>query len=440
MTSGPVRTGRRRDHAPGPDPTAADFDELPTRPVQFKEPTMAASTIVEIAVAAVAVIAILIALGVVARRERTEHRRVQAGEIRDAAAFIGALVRVGQQVEHVGHTEQHLNRKPLRDNASERNLGQRTQSVSSTAPAQQGSRVVKTITWVPKSVRVMTVVAVAAASVAACGSSSTQSPSSPSVSSSSPPSTVAAGSPISVPLTSQPSGTVSLSWDPQSKNVTAKLEMSGFTPGSSHAMHIHQGSCQAQGNVLVPFPDITADDKGAIKTTVTSSQPYASGLAPGTLLNIHLAPSDQMGSPDSLGYTPISCADITPAASTTLTMAPLPGPGEHPQGSATLTYDPAKKTLSVAATTSGLIPGSAHAIHVHLGTCDSQGPVKYPLNDLVASSTGTADSTTVIQDVDQAPPASGWYINVHLGSMSQIQQNGQPTLYFQPIICGNVGK
>lgn len=305
---------------------------------------------------------------------------------------------------------------------------------------KHGSRVLKSITSVSKSVRVVAVVAVAAATVAGCGSNSTQSSTSQASTSTTATSSVVAGSPISVPLTGQPSGTVALSWDSQTKNVTAKLQMSGFTPGSSHAMHIHQGSCAAQGNVLVPFPDVVADSTGAIDTTVTSVQPSPSGLAPGTLLNIHLAPSDQLGSPDSLGYTPISCADITPATSTTLTMAPLPQPGQHPQGSATLTYDPAKKTLSVTTTASGLPAGTAHAVHVHLGSCQSQGAVKYPLDDLVASPSGTAEATTVIQNVDQAPPASGWYVNVHLGSMSQIQQNGQPTLYFQPIICGNVGK
>lgn len=293
----------------------------------------------------------------------------------------------------------------------------------------------KTITRVSKSLRVMAVVAVATATVAACNSTSTQSPTSTSAAT-----TVAAGAPITVPLTSQPSGTVTLNWDPQTKNVTAALKMSGFTPGSSHAMHIHQGSCEAQGNVLVPFPDVIADNAGAINTTVTSAQPSESGLAPGTLLNIHLAPADQLGSPDSLGYTPISCADITPAASTTLTMAPLPQAGRHPRGSTTLTYDSEKKTLSVTTTATGLPAGTAHAQHVHLGTCDSQGAVKYPLDDLVASATGAAEVTTVIQNVDQAPPATGWYVNVHLGSMSQIEQNGQPTLYFEPIICGDVGK
>ena len=75
-----------------------------------------------------------------------------------------------------------------------------------------------------------------------------------------------------------------------------------------------------------------------------------------------------------------------------------------------------------------------------VGSCDPQGRSSTPLNDPVASPTGAAETTTVIQNVDQAPPASGWYINVHLGSSSQIEQNGQPTLYFQPIICGNIGK
>ena len=285
-----------------------------------------------------------------------------------------------------------------------------------------------------RNVMSMTAAAAFAVCVAACGSSSTPSTSTQATASG------VAGPPVVVPLGDQPSGTVMLSWDPQTKNVTAKLQMVGFTPGSSHAMHIHQGSCAAQGDVLVPFPDVTANDGGAIDTTVTSSQPSAAGLAAGTFLNIHLAPAAQLGAPGSLGYTPISCADITPAASTAVTMAPPPQPGQHPQGSAKLIYDPAKKTLSVDATASGLVAGSAHAVHIHLGSCDSQGAVKYPLNDLVASPTGSAETTTVIQNVDQAPPASGWYINVHLGSSSQIQQNGQPTLYFQPIICGNVGK
>ncbi|MCW2626908.1 MAG: hypothetical protein QOF66_240 [Mycobacterium sp.] len=66
--------------------------------------------------------------------------------------------------------------------------------------------------------------------------------------------------------------------------------------------------------------------------------------------------------------------------------------------------------------------------------------MKYPLNDLVAKSDGVAETTTVIQNVDQAPPASGWYVNVHLGAHDQIEKDGKPTLYFAPILCGNVSK
>lgn len=283
----------------------------------------------------------------------------------------------------------------------------------------------RTLRW--SCIGFVTAVAVAA-SVAACSSNSTQSPT--------PTSSAAAAPTIKVPLAFQPAGTVALSWDPQSKNVTAQLQMAGFTPGSSHAMHIHQGSCTATGDVLVPFPDVTADGGGAINTSVTSTQPAPGGLTSGTALNIHLAAGAQLGGPGSFGYTPIACGNIVPGNPATVTMTP---PGQQPQGSSTLTYDAGKKTLTVSTTASGLVPGSNHAEHIHLGTCKAQGPVKYPLNDLVASPSGSAEATTVVQNVDQAPPASGWYVNVHLGSSSQILQNGQPTLYFQPIICGNVG-
>ena len=93
--------------------------------------------------------------------------------------------------------------------------------------------------------------------------------------------------------TCQPSGAVTLSWDPQTKNVSAKLQMVGFTPGSSHAMHIHQGSCASQGDVLVPFPDVTANDGGAIDTTDTSSQPSAAGLAAGGIALSSAAAADE---------------------------------------------------------------------------------------------------------------------------------------------------
>ena len=287
----------------------------------------------------------------------------------------------------------------------------------------------------PPFLRVLLAAGALAVLVAACGQSATQS-SAPVSAPASPP----ARPPIAVTLSSQPSGTATFSWNPQTKNVSVRLQMAGFTPGSSHAMHIHQGSCTAQGAVLVAFPDVTADEHGVIDTTVTGLQPSPAGVAAGTLLNIHLASGAELGDPGSLGYTPISCANTAPGASTTVTMAPLPQPGQHPQGSATLMYNPAKKTLSVTVNASGLLAGSVHAVDIHSGSCESQGPVKYPLSDVTASPTGATAATTLFEDVDELPPASGWYLSVHLGSNSQIEQNGQPALAFDPIMCGNIGK
>jgi hypothetical protein len=239
-------------------------------------------------------------------------------------------------------------------------------------------------------------------------------------------------------LSYRPSGTAALSWDRQSEKITAKLQMAGFTPGSAHALHIYRGGCATMGDVVVPFPDVTADGAGAINASVTSEQLAPGGLLPGTALNVQLAAGAQLGGPGQLGFTPIACGDITAAVATaTLAMAPV---GQRPQGSANLTYDPGNKTLTVATSASGLAPGSAHAQQIGLGTCEAQGAAKYPLNDLIALASGAAYQITVIQNVDQAPPPSGWYLNVHLGSSAEVLQDGQPTPYFQPIICGNIGK
>jgi CHRD domain len=191
------------------------------------------------------------------------------------------------------------------------------------------------------------VVAIAAL-VAACSSNSTQ--------------------PVKVTLGAQPTGTATLTWDPQTKNVTAKVQLSGGTPGSTHAMHIHKGPCTPMGDILVPFPDLTADTDGAINTTVTGTQPAPDGLTTGTSLNIHLGTTAQLGT--ALGFTPIACGDVVPATPTTVTLAPI---GQQPRGSADMTYDPGKKTLTVTTTASGLAPGSSYAQHIHLGSCAAQG-------------------------------------------------------------------
>jgi len=286
-------------------------------------------------------------------------------------------------------------------------------------------------------IRLVTAACVVIGAVGACGSGSPKA---------SNPTTTTSGasvSTINATLRAQPSGTVALSVDPQTKMVSAKVNMLDFTPGSSHAMHIHQGSCAAQGDVLVSFPDITANSEGVVDTTVTSSQPSANGLAAGTSLNIHLASSTQLGNPGSLGFSSISCADISSTEPGMLTMAAPPQPGQHPQASVQAIHDPVQRTLTVTVTASGLAPGSAHAEHLHRGSCGSPKPLpagklEYPIDDLVGSPTGTGEITKVFSNVDET--LAGWYLNVHLGSSDQIFQDKQPTFYFQPILCGEIGK
>jgi hypothetical protein len=240
-----------------------------------------------------------------------------------------------------------------------------------------------------------------------------------------------------------PTGTVTLTWDPGTKVITAAIAAYGFTPGSHHAIHLHPGTCRDQSQPpSVPFPDISADQGGAVNQTVESTTAAAGGIPMNSYLNIHLGASAQPGSPKGLGDKPIACADIpagTPAGGpVTLHLVTSPTAARPAQGGATLAYDASAHTLQVEVTATGLAPNSSHAVHIHSGTCEAQGDVLYPLPDLRADGTGAGSVSTTLHDVNTAPPATGWYVNLHLGPMSQILQGDQPTLMFAPLLCADV--
>lgn len=273
---------------------------------------------------------------------------------------------------------------------------------------------------------------------AGCGTASQ-----PPAPSSTPPSAPsAAPGALDVPLATMPAGTAKLSWDPTTKQITAAVDMYGFTPSSAHAMHIHPGTCADQTEPpSVPFPDLTADAHGVVKQSVTSG-PVPAGLPTTSYLNIHLAPMAQLGTPKDVSFTPIACGDIpagTPSAGPVTLSMHLPAKdGRTPAGSSTLSYDAAAHTLRVELKVTGLAPNTAHAVHVHSGSCRAQGDVLYPLPDLRANAEGDATASTIVPNVTSAPPATGWYVNVHLGPMSQILSGNNPTLLFAPILCGDV--
>jgi hypothetical protein len=242
-----------------------------------------------------------------------------------------------------------------------------------------------------------------------------------------------------VQLAAMPTGVATLTWDQRTQLITAAIEMAGFTPSASHGLQMRPGSCTSEDRgASVPFPDISAGPGGAVRESVTSTVPQPRGIPGRSYITIPLAPSARTGRPGQLGSTPIACADI-PAG------VPAHGPVKvmlHPaapmRGSASLAYNPGNRTLRVEVRAHGLQPNTAHAVHIHSGSCLAQGDVLYPLPDLRTDRSGRASETAVIHNVSSAPPATGWYLNVHMGAANEIQHGNAPTLLFAPILCGNI--
>ncbi|MHB1535822.1 MAG: hypothetical protein ACYC1D_14690, partial [Acidimicrobiales bacterium] len=137
-------------------------------------------------------------------------------------------------------------------------------------------------------------IAAAALTLAACGTSKSTSTSPTTSAATSTAPTATSTAPINVTLDHMPAGTVHLTWNPTSKHLVAAFDMYGFTPASSHAVHLHSGSCLNQGKVLIPFPDLTANSGGAFTESLTSAIATPNGIPAGTYLNVHLAPTSQL--------------------------------------------------------------------------------------------------------------------------------------------------
>jgi hypothetical protein len=185
--------------------------------------------------------------------------------------------------------------------------------------------------------------------------------------------------------------------------------------------------------VVYPLQNVVADAHG-VGTSTTTIKNVTTLPATGWYINVHngpgLSPSDQ--------FLPIVCNDLSlstiSATSTSslqvpLTAAPGSSASESASGTAQLTLS--GNTLTVKLTLSGLAPNSAHAAHIHAGSCESQGPVVHPLQNVVADASGNADVTTTIQNVSSIP-SSGWYVNVHYSTDLSTQTG------FNPIACGDV--
>ncbi len=103
-----------------------------------------------------------------------------------------------------------------------------------------------------------------------------------------------------------------------------------------------------------------------------------------------------------------------------------------PFGSTNLKWNATTRDLTVAIVMSDLAPDSTHPAHIHLGNCNSNGPIKYMLNDVKGDKVGDGSSTTTIHNVASGIPATGWCINIHNGPGLNTPDQ------FTPIACANI--
>lgn len=248
--------------------------------------------------------------------------------------------------------------------------------------------------------------------------------------------TASAATSAVVTLKHQPTGTANLSWDHTTRKLTVQVKLTGLAPNSIHPVHIDQGNCAdndgGHDRTLYPLMNAVADAHGVATLTSTVNAP--NGIpAKNWYLDVHNGPG-MSTSDQSLS---IVCGDIvnhdTSLRSTQSAQVVLQSPAgdksQHVSGNATLTLT--GHTLTVQLTLTGLEPKSQHMVHIHSGSCASQGAVIYPLTLVKADALGNSTTTTTIQNVS-AIPASGWYINVHYGTDLSTQTG------FDPISCGDV--
>jgi len=233
-----------------------------------------------------------------------------------------------------------------------------------------------------------------------------------------------------VKLSPMPQGTIAFGKDSKG-HVDVTVNAFGLTPGSSHEVRLMKGN-----RTVATFSTLTANSKGQVKDETLGSD-YA-----GTLGSLQVAMREGNGG------APVALAEIARTATVASTKHTYPlipvetgAKGKNwgtPKGSAVIAYNPTAKTISVTVNASGFEPG-LHAAHIRLGSCAAQGRTQLTLRDFTANAKGQImKQTRMITDVTTAPPATGWYFNLHQGNSSDIMSNGRPTISFRPLLCANI--
>lgn len=86
---------------------------------------------------------------------------------------------------------------------------------------------------------------------------------------------------------------------PSGDQTEVSVTLNGLEANASHPGHIHQGSCEAVGSVVVPLSPITADASGSGTMTTTAAVSADSTMAGGHIVVYH-----------DPGGTPVVCGAV----------------------------------------------------------------------------------------------------------------------------------
>ncbi len=90
-------------------------------------------------------------------------------------------------------------------------------------------------------------------------------------------------------------------------DLTVTILLHGLTPRSSHAVHVHAGSCDQQGAVLFPLAPLVANDTGDAGEAKTFHHVNVAAIPPhGWYINVHFSPVVTT----QTGYNPIACGNV----------------------------------------------------------------------------------------------------------------------------------
>ena len=237
---------------------------------------------------------------------------------------------------------------------------------------------------------------------------------------------------VRLTLGAMPSGWGTFGRD-RAHHLTVRAFLFGLTPGSSHKVDLRVPGRRG----VIRFSPLTANSAGRAAGTLHSN--FTGRWRPGSRLVIRMGARAGRVSWAPIAETrPLLRPGHRPHRLISVEVSRRGVSYGTPQGGAGLGYNSRRHTLTVTVHARGLTPGP-HAAHIHLGSCRSQGPVEYMLRDLVANRHGAiVHAVRVITNVMTSIPAHGWYLNIHQGNSGDILRNGQPTIFFRPLLCADI--